>query len=63
MAALVRLALDQLYLFFRLKRDLLCGFDARASPNFVLQKDALVHVYGVGGRTVPKLVKFDLSLS
>ena len=46
----------------RLKRDLLCGFDARASPTFDLQKDALVHLYGVGGRTVPKLMKFDLSL-
>ena len=46
----------------RLYRDLLRGFDARASPSFGLEKDAIIHVFGVGGRTVPKLVQFDLSV-
>ena len=44
----------------RLSRDLSRGFDSRASPSFALENDAVVRLFGVGGRTVPKLVRFDL---
>ena len=46
----------------RLKRDLESHFDDRALLDFGLHKDAVVHLFGVGGRTVPKMVKFDLGV-
>ena len=46
----------------RLHRDLLNSFDLRASLSFDLEKDAVVQLHGVGGRTVNKLVHFDLSV-
>ena len=42
-----------------LRTDLLARFDERAAINFNLQGTADIHLYGVGGRTVPKLRKFD----
>lgn len=46
----------------RLQRDLLSYFDVRASLSFDLEKDAVVQMHGVGGRTVSKLVRLDLSV-
>ena len=46
----------------RLRTDLLARFDERAAINFDLQGTADVYMYGVGGRTVPKLRKFDLGV-
>ena len=45
-----------------LRTDLLARFDERAAINFDLQGTADIHLYGVGGRTVPKLRKFDLEV-
>ena len=44
----------------RLCHDLETGFDQRADVNFNLEGTATVFMEGVGGRTVPKLRKFDL---
>ena len=44
----------------RLQTDLLARFDKRAAIIFNLQGTADIHLYSVGGRTVPKLRKFDL---
>ena len=44
----------------RLQRDMLSNFDARVDANFKLQGSALVHLHGIGGRTVAKLRSFDL---
>ena len=35
-------------------------FDDRASKNFHLPESANVSLYGTGGRTVGKLLKYDL---
>lgn len=44
----------------RLQRELYSGFDARASADFKLNGSASVHLFGTGGRTVPKLRANDL---
>lgn len=44
----------------RLKRDLDLGFDPRAANDFKLRGTALVHLHGVGGRTVQTLQANDL---
>ena len=44
----------------RLCHDLETGFDQREDVNFNLEGTATVFMHGVGGRTVPKLRKFDL---
>ena len=46
----------------RLKDDLNAAFDSRANTNFELSQSASIHLHGVGGRTVEKLKKFDLSV-
>ena len=46
----------------RLKSDLRVQFDERASKNFGLCGSAVVHMHGVGGRTVAKLRKHDLGV-
>ena len=46
----------------RLRHDLLAQFDARAAINFNLKGTAEIYMYGVGGRTVPKLKKFDMGV-
>ena len=47
----------------RLCHDLERGFDQRADVNFNLEGTATVFMHGVGGRTVPKLRKFDLHVA
>ena len=44
----------------RLQSDLKATFDARADCTFHLEGTATVHLFGVGGRTVPKLRQYDL---
>ena len=44
----------------RLRDDLDAQFDDRASKNFHLPESANVSLYGTGGRTVEKLLKYDL---
>ena len=39
--------------------DLRTQFDPRTDESFKLSKDAIVHLHGVGGRTVRKLIKYD----
>ena len=46
----------------RLKSDLRVQFDERASKNFELCGSAVVHMHGVGHRTVAKLRKHDLGV-
>jgi lysophospholipase L1-like esterase len=46
----------------RLQSDLKARFDERAAIDFDLQGTADIYMHGVGGRTVPKLRKFDLGL-
>ena len=46
----------------RLRDDLRTQFDPRADESFKLSRDAIVHFHGVGGRTVRKLIKYDLSI-
>ena len=46
----------------RLCTDLLARFDERAAINFDLQGTADINMYGVGDRTIPKLIKFDLGV-
>ncbi len=46
----------------RLQSDLKARFDERAVIDFDLQGTADIYMHGVGGRTVPKLRKFDLAL-
>jgi hypothetical protein len=43
----------------RLHRDLRSNFDVRAALSFNIQR-ASVKLYGIGGRTVNKLIAFDL---
>jgi len=44
----------------RLQSDLKVPFDARADSNFHLEGTATVHLFGVGGRTIEKLHRYDL---
>lgn len=44
----------------RLQSDLEGAFDARADRSFNLEGTATVQLFGVGGRTVPKLRRLDL---
>ena len=44
----------------RLKRDLDLGFDPRVANDFKLSGTALVHLHGVGGRTMQTLQANDL---
>ena len=44
----------------RLQSDLKTTFDARAVSNFRLEGTATVNLFGVGGRTVEKLRRYDL---
>ena len=44
----------------RLKCDLRAHFDERATPDCGLQGTAIVRMHGVGGRTVQKVIAFDL---
>ena len=46
----------------RLKSDLRVQFDERAFRHFGLCGSAVVHMHGVGGRTVGKLRKYDLGV-
>ena len=46
----------------RLSSDLLSNFDACASEQFDLVGDAVIHLHGVGGRTVEKRRLFDLGV-
>ena len=46
----------------RLSSDLSSNFDARASEHFDLVGDAVIHLHGVGGRTVEKLRLYDLGV-
>jgi hypothetical protein len=43
----------------RLHRDLRSNFDIRAALSFNIQR-ASVKLHGIGGRTVDKLIAFDL---
>ena len=43
----------------RLRDDLQTQFDPRADEGFKLSKDAIVHLHGVGGRIVRKLIQYD----
>jgi hypothetical protein len=43
----------------RLHRDLRSNFDVRAALSFNIQR-ASVQLHGIGGRTVDKLIAFDL---
>ena len=44
----------------RLMDDLKSNFDPRAAEDFHLSGDAMIHLHGVGGRTVLKLRQHDL---
>ena len=44
----------------RLKSDLAHNFDDRAVKYFNLDSDAVIHMFGVGGRTISKAMKYDL---
>lgn len=46
----------------RLREDLRTQFDPRADEAFNLSNDAIVHLHGVGGRTVRKLIQYDLGV-
>ena len=46
----------------RLSSDLRSNFDARAAEHFNLLGDAVIHLHGVGGRTVKKLRLYDLGV-
>ena len=46
----------------RLRDDLRTEFDPRADEACKLSKDAIVHLQGVGGRTMRKLIQYDLSV-
>lgn len=46
----------------RIKHDLSNGFDPRASLNFRLKGSANIIFHGVGGRTVRKLLDYDLTV-
>ena len=46
----------------RLSSDLGSNFDARAAEHFNLLGDAVIHLHGVGGRTVKKLRLYDLGV-
>ena len=44
----------------RLQDDLQTQFDPRADEGFKLLKDTIVHLHGVGGRTVRKLIQYEI---
>ena len=46
----------------RLSEDLRSQFDKRADENFKLSNDAIVHLHGVGGLTVRRLVQSKLGV-
>ena len=46
----------------RLSSDLRSNFDARAGEHFNLLGDAVIHLHGVGGRTVKKFRLYDLGV-
>lgn len=46
----------------RLRDDLDAHFDIRAAPNFHIPESGHVSMVGSGGRTVDKVIKYDLSL-
>ena len=46
----------------RLWDELQTQFDPWMDEGFKLSKDAIVHLHGVGGRTVRKLIQYDLSV-
>ena len=46
----------------RLSSDLRSNFDAHATEHFNLLGDAVIHLHGVGGRTVKKLCLYDLGV-
>ncbi|PFX15373.1 hypothetical protein AWC38_SpisGene20400 [Stylophora pistillata] len=46
----------------RLSSDLRSNFDARAAKHFNRLGDAVIHLHGVGGRTVKKLRLYDLGV-
>lgn len=46
----------------RLRDDLAAQFDTRAAPNFHIPESGHVSLLGTGGRTVDKVLKYDLSL-
>ena len=46
----------------RLREDLRTQFDPRADEAFNLSNDAIVHLHGVGGRTVRQLIQYDLGV-
>lgn len=46
----------------RLSSDLGSNFDARAAKHFNPLGDAVIHLHGVGGRTVKKLRLYDLGV-
>jgi len=46
----------------RLSEDLQSQFDERANVNFKLSRDAIVHLHGVGGLTVRRLVRSKLGV-
>ena len=45
----------------RLRDDLNAQFDPRASVNFHLPESGYIQLQGIGGRTVEKMFKHDLS--
>ena len=46
----------------RMAHDLKANFDPRASETFNLEGNIPVHLHGIGGRTVRKLIQFDLDI-
>ena len=46
----------------RLSSDLRSNFDPRAAEHFNLLGDAVIHLHGVGGRTVKKPRLYDLGV-
>lgn len=46
----------------RMAHDLKANFDPRASETFNLRGNIPVHLHGIGGRTVKKLIQFDLDV-
>ena len=50
------------FLLLWLSSNLRSNFDAPAAEHFNLLGDAVIHLYGVGGRTVKKLRLDDLGV-
>ena len=46
----------------RLSSDLRSNFDAHAAEHFNLLGDAVIHLHGIGSRTVKKLRLYDLGV-